>query len=77
MDLNYFLYGSVNQNVRKLLLRYLVKEYHRVLRDTLEQFNYEHTPTLKDITIEMIQNSLQGNIYTISNKKKLFSINIL
>lgn len=77
MDLNYFLYGSVNQNVRKLLLRYLVKEYHRVLRDTLEQFNYEHIPTLKDITIEMIQNSLQGNIYTISNKKKLFSINIL
>lgn len=64
MDLNYLLFGSVNENVRKMHLRYIVKEYHRVLRDSLEKFNYDHEiPTLKDITIEMIQYSLQGNIF--------------
>lgn len=64
MDLNYLLFGSVNENVRKMHLRYIVKEYHRVLRDSLEKFNYDHEiPTLKDITIEMIQYSLQGNLF--------------
>lgn len=67
MDLNYLLFGSVNENVRKMHLRYIVKEYHRVLRDNLKKFNYDHEiPTLKDITIEMIQYSLQGNLFFFS-----------
>lgn len=63
MDLNYLLFGSVNENVRKMHFRYIVKEYHRVLRDTLELFNYNDIPTLKDITIALIQYSLQGNLH--------------
>lgn len=61
MDLNYFLYGSLNENVRKVHMKFIVREYHRILKETLEKLHYEgEIPTLKDITIELIKNSLQG-----------------
>lgn len=63
MDLNYFLYGSLNENVRKVHMKFIVREYHRILKETLEKLQYEgEIPTLKDITIELIKNSLQGII---------------
>lgn len=63
MDLNYFLWGSLNENVRKVHMKYIVREYHRVLKETLEKLNYAgEIPTLKQITIELINNSLQGTL---------------
>ncbi|XP_011294434.1 uncharacterized protein LOC101893605 [Musca domestica] len=63
MDLNYFLYGSLNENVRKVHLKYIVREYHRIFKETLQKLNYEgDIPSLKDITIEIIKNSLQAVI---------------
>uniref|UniRef100_A0A1B0G5F5 CHK kinase-like domain-containing protein n=1 Tax=Glossina morsitans morsitans TaxID=37546 RepID=A0A1B0G5F5_GLOMM len=63
VDLNYFLYGSVNENVRKVHLKYIVSEYHHILKETLKKLNYDgFIPSLKDITIDMIRNSLQGVI---------------
>ncbi|XP_067646954.1 uncharacterized protein [Eurosta solidaginis] len=63
MDLNYFLFGSLNENVRKVHFKYLVREYHRILKETLEKLHYEEDiPTLKEINIELIKNSLQGVI---------------
>ncbi|XP_037945892.1 uncharacterized protein LOC119678242 [Teleopsis dalmanni] len=62
-DLNYFLFGSVNENVRKVHFKFIIREYHRVLKETLEKLNYtEHIPTLKEINIELIKNSLQAVI---------------
>lgn len=44
-------------------MKYIVREYHRILKETLEKLHYEgEIPTLKEITIEIIKNSLQGNI---------------
>uniref|UniRef100_A0A1A9WJF6 CHK domain-containing protein n=1 Tax=Glossina brevipalpis TaxID=37001 RepID=A0A1A9WJF6_9MUSC len=63
VDLNYLLYGSVNENVRKMHLKYIVREYHHILKETLEKLNYNgFIPSLKDISIDMIRNSLQGVI---------------
>ncbi|EDV93533.1 uncharacterized protein LOC6564207 [Drosophila grimshawi] len=63
VDLNYFLYGSLNENVRKVHLKYIIREYHRVLQQTLEKLKYQgHIPTLKEIHIELINNSLIGVI---------------
>ncbi|XP_037953861.1 uncharacterized protein LOC119684003 [Teleopsis dalmanni] len=62
-DLNYFLFGSVNENVRKVHFKFIIREYHRILKETLEKLNYtEHIPTLKEINIELIKNSLQAVI---------------
>lgn len=63
IDLNYFLYGSLNENVRKVHYKYIVREYQRVLQQTLEKLNYHgHIPTLKEIHIELIKTSLMGMI---------------
>ncbi|EDW05260.1 uncharacterized protein Dmoj_GI21400 [Drosophila mojavensis] len=63
VDLNYFLYGSLNENVRKVHFKYIIHEYQRVLRETLEKLKYDgHIPTLKEIHIELINNSLIGVI---------------
>ncbi|XP_017488034.1 PREDICTED: uncharacterized protein LOC108376340 [Rhagoletis zephyria] len=63
VDLNYFLFGSLNENVRKVHFKYIVREYHRILKETLEKLHYDgEIPTLKDINIELIKNSLQGVI---------------
>jgi len=63
IDLNYFLYGSLNENVRKVHYKYIVREYQRVLQQTLEKLNYQgHIPTLKEIHIELIKTSLMGMI---------------
>ena len=64
VDLNYFLFGSLNENVRKVHFKYVVREYHRFLKETLEKLNYKQDiPTLKQISIELIKNSLQGRIF--------------
>lgn len=56
IDLNYFLYGSINENSRKIHFKFMVREYHRILKETLEMLKYkESMPTLKDIHIEMIK----------------------
>lgn len=61
IDLNYFLYGSLNENVRKVHFKYIVREYQRVLQQTLEKLNYQgHIPSLKEIHIELINTSLMG-----------------
>jgi len=61
IDLNYFLYGSLNENVRKVHFKYIVREYQRTLQQTLEKLNYKgHIPTLKEIHIELINTSLMG-----------------
>lgn len=66
MDLNYFLYGSLNENVRKVHMKYIVREYHRILKETLGKLNYDgEIPTLKDLTIDIIKNSLQGYKFLI------------
>ncbi|XP_075145283.1 uncharacterized protein LOC142220179 [Haematobia irritans] len=63
MDLNYFLYGSLNENVRKVHLKYIIREYHRIFKETLDKLHYDgYIPSLKDLTIELIKNSLQGVI---------------
>lgn len=63
MDLNYFLYGSLNENVRKVHLKYIVREYHRTLKETLDKLHYNgDIPTLKQLSIDIINNSLQGVI---------------
>ncbi|XP_030374817.1 uncharacterized protein LOC115624329 [Scaptodrosophila lebanonensis] len=63
VDLNYFLFGSLNENVRKVHFKYIIREYQRVLQQTLEKLNYQgHIPTLKEIHIELINNSLIGVI---------------
>ncbi|XP_055923415.1 uncharacterized protein LOC129953903 [Eupeodes corollae] len=62
-DINYFLFGSMNENVRKVHFKFIVREYHRHLKETLEKLNYSgKIPTLKDIHVEIIQNSLIGVI---------------
>lgn len=61
VDLNYFLFGSLNENVRKVHLKFIIHEYQRVLKETLEKLEYQgHIPTLKEIHIELIKNSLIG-----------------
>ncbi|XP_016952788.1 uncharacterized protein LOC108026378 [Drosophila biarmipes] len=63
IDLNYFLYGSLNENVRKVHFKYIVREYQRILQQTLEKLNYKgHIPSLKEIHIELINTSLMGVI---------------
>ncbi|XP_055856530.1 uncharacterized protein LOC129919611 [Episyrphus balteatus] len=62
-DINYFLFGSMNENVRKVHFKFIVREYHRHLKETLEKLNYGgQIPTLKDIHVEIIRNSLIGVI---------------
>ncbi|ALC47964.1 CG31098 [Drosophila busckii] len=59
VDLNYFLFGSFNENVRKVHYKYVIREYHRVLQQTLEKLKYQgHIPTLKELHIDLINNSL-------------------
>ncbi|BFF89757.1 uncharacterized protein DMAD_08436 [Drosophila madeirensis] len=63
IDLNYFLYGSLNENVRKVHFKYIVRTYHQVLKQTLEKLKYQgNVPTLKDIHIDLINTSLMGVI---------------
>ncbi|KAL7728368.1 hypothetical protein ACLKA6_007460 [Drosophila palustris] len=63
VDLNYFLFGSFNENVRKVHYKYVIYTYHKVLQQTLEKLNYQgHIPTLKEIHIDLIKNSLIGVI---------------
>lgn len=62
-DINYFLFGSLNENVRKVHFKFIVREYHRHLKETLEKLNYGgKIPSLKDIHVEIIRNSLIGVI---------------
>lgn len=73
VDLNYFLFGSLNENVRKVHFKYIIHEYQRVLRETLEKLKYDgHIPTLKEIHIELINNSLIGGFQIKFNKKILY-----
>lgn len=61
VDLNYFLFGSLNENVRKMHFKFIVREYHRFLRETLVKLKFQgHIPSLKEIHIEIIKNSLIG-----------------
>ncbi|XP_022220621.1 uncharacterized protein LOC111072847 [Drosophila obscura] len=63
IDLNYFLYGSLNENVRKVHFKYIVRTYHQALKQTLEKLKYQgNIPTLKDIHIDLINTSLMGVI---------------
>lgn len=58
-DLNYFLFGSLNENVRKVHFKFIVREYHKHLKTTLEKLNYSgKIPSLKDIHVDIIRNSL-------------------
>jgi len=64
VDLNYFLFGSFNENVRKVHYKYVIHTYHRVLQQTLEKLKYQgHIPTLKEIHIDLIKNSLIGELF--------------
>lgn len=64
--MNYFLFGSFNENIRKVHYKYVVREYQRVLKETLEKLNYGgHIPTLKELSIEIINYSLQAVIASI------------
>ncbi|KAL5285584.1 hypothetical protein ACFFRR_007345 [Megaselia abdita] len=66
VDLNYFLFGSFNENIRKVHYKYVIREYQKVLKDTLEKLNYiGHIPTLKELSIEIINYSLQSVIASI------------
>lgn len=66
IDLNYFLYGSINENVRKLHFKFIVRQYHGTLRETLERLNYKgRIPTLKDIHIELINKSVHAVIAAV------------
>ncbi|XP_055382978.1 uncharacterized protein LOC129613086 [Condylostylus longicornis] len=63
IDLNYFLYGSLNENVRKVHYKYIIKEYHQILNKTLSELNYTgYIPTLKDLHIKIIKKSLMAVI---------------
>ncbi|KAH8330351.1 hypothetical protein KR067_001592 [Drosophila pandora] len=63
IDLNYFLFGSMNECVRKVHYKFVVREYQRVLQETLEKLNYQgHIPSLKEIHIDLINTSLMGVI---------------
>lgn len=60
------MFGSWNENVRKVHYKYVVREYQKVLKETLEKLNYGgHIPTLKELSIEIINYSLQAVIASI------------
>ncbi|XP_053661021.1 uncharacterized protein LOC128710006 [Anopheles marshallii] len=56
VDLNFFLYGSLQPEVRVAHLPDLIQLYHTTLQSTLEQLYYTGTiPTLPDIHVEIIR----------------------
>uniref|UniRef100_A0A1Y9H2E7 CHK domain-containing protein n=1 Tax=Anopheles dirus TaxID=7168 RepID=A0A1Y9H2E7_9DIPT len=56
VDINFFLYGSLQPKVRSAHFPELIQLYHSTLRCTLEQLQYRGTiPTLPDIHVEIIR----------------------
>lgn len=56
VDLNYFLDGSVQEDVRDKHWLLLIREYFTILKETLEKLNYSGTiPSLQDIHVEIIR----------------------
>ena len=54
VDLNYLLYGSVQDKVRETSMKDLIYEYHTELSVALENLNYkQNCPTLQDIHEEI------------------------
>ncbi|XP_058448689.1 uncharacterized protein LOC131428662 [Malaya genurostris] len=56
VDLNYFLYGSVQPDIREQCWLELIREYYDILNETLKKLNYEgHIPSLQEIHVEIIR----------------------
>ncbi|XP_055543463.1 uncharacterized protein LOC129729009 [Wyeomyia smithii] len=56
VDLNYFLFGSVQYELREEYWLEFIREYYDVLRETLVKLKYtDHIPSLQEIHVELIR----------------------
>ncbi|CRK99057.1 CLUMA_CG011999, isoform A [Clunio marinus] len=61
IDLNFFFYGSLNEDTRKSFRHKLIRIYHETLAETLKKLNYmKPIPSLHDIQIEMLKTGMNG-----------------
>ncbi|XP_058817294.1 uncharacterized protein LOC131680598 [Topomyia yanbarensis] len=56
VDLNYFLYGSVEPELRKRCWLEFIREYYDILKDTLQKLRFEGPiPSLQEIHVEIMR----------------------
>uniref|UniRef100_A0A1Q3FNC1 Putative ecdysteroid kinase n=1 Tax=Culex tarsalis TaxID=7177 RepID=A0A1Q3FNC1_CULTA len=56
VDLNYFLNGSIKEEIREKHWLELIRYYHTILTETLRKLQYSgNSPTLQDIHVEIIR----------------------
>ncbi|XP_053691221.1 uncharacterized protein LOC128739749 [Sabethes cyaneus] len=56
VDLNYFLFGSVQYELREKCWLEFIREYYDVLRETLVKLEYvDHIPSLQEIHVEIVR----------------------
>lgn len=66
IDLNFFLYGSLEQSTRISMKTKLIKIYHQNLSQTLEKLNYgKPIPSLHDIHVEFLKTGFNGLLAVI------------
>lgn len=67
IDLNFFLYGSLNESARISFMKKLVRIYHETLSSTLIKLKYsKKVPTLHDIHLAMMKKGFQCVIASIA-----------
>lgn len=67
IDLNFFLYGSVRDDLREEQFYFLIKKYYDTFADVLKKLDYKgNIPTLQDIHIEIIKTGFHGKHIAIT-----------
>lgn len=61
IDINFFFYGSLNEEARILHSKKLIRIYHRNLEETLKKLNYDKKiPTLHDVHVLILKAGLNS-----------------
>lgn len=67
IDLNYFFYGALQEEVRISSLKDLLKIYHKNFKSVLESLKYEgKIPTLHDVHVEFLKSGFNGLLVTFA-----------
>jgi hypothetical protein len=67
IDLNFFIYGSLNEDTRTAFSKKLIRTYHQNLKETLVKLNYgKKIPTLHDIHVALLKCGLNGVLAAIA-----------
>lgn len=66
IDLNFFLYGSLNEFTRSSFMKKLIRTYHETLSTMLVKLNYKSIPTLHDIHVELLKTGFNSVLAAIA-----------